>query len=81
MAPTTTSPDDILNDEDYPMESSTHGDWEESTGLPDISKNSAENDNVQSNSDWLLFSHSFSPILHRLIYFFYLLYVFVNRYP
>ncbi|CAH1121419.1 unnamed protein product [Ceutorhynchus assimilis] len=51
VAPTTTSPDDIFNDEDYPLETSTHMDWEESTGLPDISKNSAEIDNVQSNSD------------------------------
>jgi len=47
---TTTTPDDV-NDEDYPMESSTHADWDEPTGLPDFSKNSAEVDTVQSNSD------------------------------
>lgn len=51
----TTFPDDVMMDEDYPMESSTPFDWEDSTGLPDISmaveKNSAEIDNIQSNSD------------------------------
>ncbi|XP_066155511.1 fibroblast growth factor 3-like [Euwallacea fornicatus] len=40
VAPTTT--EDSLNDQDYPMESSTHLDWDETTGLPEISMNSAE---------------------------------------
>ncbi|KAL1493206.1 hypothetical protein ABEB36_011304 [Hypothenemus hampei] len=51
MVPTTPSPEELFNDEDYAMESSTHMDWEEPTGVPEISKNSAENENVQSNSD------------------------------
>lgn len=53
----TTSPDDVLHDEDYSMETSTHLEWEDSTGFRDISlaveKNSAELETIQSNSDWL----------------------------
>ncbi|XP_050314300.1 fibroblast growth factor 3 isoform X2 [Anthonomus grandis grandis] len=50
-APTTTTPAEEMNDDDYTMESSTHLDWDDSTGLPDISKNFAESDHTQSNSD------------------------------
>lgn len=34
----TTSPDDIFNEEDYPIESSTHHDWEDQ--LPTATSNS-----------------------------------------
>ncbi|KAF7267116.1 fibroblast growth factor branchless [Rhynchophorus ferrugineus] len=51
----TTSPDDVSFEEDYTVETSTHLEWEESTGLPDISmaveKQFNEHENAQSNSD------------------------------
>ncbi|XP_060537245.1 protein let-756 [Cylas formicarius] len=55
MPASTTTSDDVINDEDYGMETSTHLDWEETTGLSDVSmaveKNAAENNHSTNNSD------------------------------
>ncbi|KAJ8983882.1 hypothetical protein NQ317_000918 [Molorchus minor] len=32
----TTPPEDIMNDEDYGSDSSTHAEWDEATGVPDV---------------------------------------------